>query len=140
MARRLLYPRFATHQTPRATPPRTAMPTDTMETIDRATLAHVAGGRSTSSNDQVTAMLQQITSSIKDLASSRNQTDPTQMLLMMMMMGGMGGGGGGGYAAPAVAAAGPPVINVDTSVLGRGGGGGGGGGFCRPPCGSKKSL
>jgi hypothetical protein len=111
--------------------------TDTIETIDRDALAQVAGGaRSTSrsgSDDQITAMLQQITSSIKDLASTRNQSDPTQMLLMMMMMGGMGGGGGGVVAGPAAAAS-PPVINVDTSVLSRGGGGG----FFCPPCGSKK--
>ena len=114
------------------------MPTDTIETIDREALAQVSGARS-SSNDQLTSMLQQITSSIRDLASSRNQSDPTQMLLLMMMMGGMGGGGGGGVVAAApAAAAGPPVINVDTSVLNRGGGGP----FCpplpRPPCGSKK--
>jgi hypothetical protein len=131
MARRLLYPGFATHHIPR-----TAMPTDIMETIDRDALAQVAGGRSTSrsgSDDQLMAALQQITSSIKDLAGSRNQSDPTQMLIMMMMMNGMNGGGGGGYAAPAVAAGGPPVINVDTSVLGRSGGGGGG---CFP-CGCK---
>jgi hypothetical protein len=114
------------------------MPTDTIETIDREALAQVSGARS-SSNDQLTVMLQQITSSIKDLATNRNQSDPTQMLLLMMMMGGMGGGGGGGVIAPApVAAAGPPVINVDTSVLNRGGGAPFGGCFPRPPCGSKK--
>lgn len=116
------------------------MPTDTMETIDRDALADVSGGRSTSrsgSDDQLTAMLTQITSSIKDLASNRNQSDPTQMLLLMMMMGGMGGGGGGVVAASPAAAAGPPVINVDTSVLGRGGPFSGG--SCPPPrCGSKK--
>jgi hypothetical protein len=94
------------------------MPTETIETIDPAALAQVSGG--TSSNDQLTAMLTQITSSISDLAKSRNtQSDPSQMLLMMMMMGGFGGGGGGGgyIAGPA---AGPPVVNVDTSVLGGG--------------------
>lgn len=94
-----------------------------METIDRELLADVAGGaRVTSrsgSDDQLTLMLTQITNSIKDLASNKNQSDPTQMLLLMMMMGGFGGGGGGVIAAPA-AAAGPPVINVDTSVLGGG--------------------
>lgn len=110
----------------------------TIESIDREALAQVSGGaRSTArggSDDQLTQLLTQITSSIKDLANTRNQDDPTQMLLLMMMMGGFGGGGGGGgvVAAPAAPAS-PPVINVDTSVLSRGGGG-----FCgmRPP--SKK--
>jgi hypothetical protein len=119
----------------------TTDPTETIQTIDPAQLATVAGG--TTSNDQLTTLLTQITSSIKDLAANRNQgSDPTQMMLMMMMMGGFGGGGGGGgyVAAPA---AGPPVVNVDTSVLGRSGGwfaGGGGrcgGGGCRGG-GSKK--
>jgi hypothetical protein len=96
------------------------MPTETIETIDPAALAHVSGG--TASNDQLTAMLTQITSSISDLAKShQNQTDPTMMMMMMMMMG--GGGGGGGYIAGP--AAGPPVVNVDTSVLGGGRGFGG---------------
>jgi hypothetical protein len=96
------------------------MPTETIETIDPAALAQVSGG--TSSNDQLTAMLTQITSSISDLAKSRqNQSDPTMMMMMMMMMG--GGGGGGGYIAGP--AAGPPVVNVDTSVLGGGHGFGG---------------
>jgi hypothetical protein len=117
-------------------PPET---TSFMETIDREQLALVAGGASrvtsrSGSDDQLTAMLQQITSSISALASNKNQSDPTQMLLMMMMMGGMGGGGGGAIGAPAPAA-GPPVINVDTSVLGRGGFGGGG---CCAPCGGCK--
>jgi len=107
------------------------MPTETIETIDPEALARVSGG--TSSNDQLTAMLTQITSSISDLAKSRtNQSDPTQMLLMMMMMGGLGGGGaGGGVVAAAPSVAGPPVINVDTSVVGGGRGPGrfiGGGG------------
>ena len=110
------------------------MPTDTIETIDPNELARVAGGagRVTSrsgSDDQLTLLLSQITSSISDLAKNRNQSDPTQLLLMMMMMGGMGGGGGG--AVVAAPAAGPPVVNVDTSVLGGRGGCRGGG------CGSK---
>ena len=107
------------------------MPTDpenphtgTMETIDPEMLASVAGGARVTarggSDDQLTAMLTQITSSIRDLASNRNQSDPTQMLLLMMMMGGMGGGGGGGVIAAPAAAAGPPVINIDTSVVGGG--------------------
>ena len=117
------------------------MPTDTMETIDRDALAQVAGGTRTTSrsgsDDQLQLMLQQITSSISDLANAnKNQSDPTQMLLLMMMMGGFGGGGGGVVAGPAAAVS-PPVINVDTSVLGRGGPFGGGCGG-PPPCGTKK--
>ena len=103
------------------------MPTDTIETIDTDLLAHVSGGAT--SNDQITAVLTQITSSINELAKSKNQSDPTQMLLLMMMMGGFGGGGGGG-AYVAAPAAGPPVVNVDTSVLG-------GRGCRRGGCGSK---
>jgi hypothetical protein len=115
-------------------------PTETLQTIDREDLDTACGGRSTprGGDDQLTLMLTQITNSIKDLASSRNEGDPTQMLLMMMMMGGMGGGGGGGVVAAPAAAAGPPVINVDTSVLGGGGRGIAFLGGCAPRCGSKK--
>ena len=111
------------------------MPTETLETIDPDMLARVSGGAT--SNDQLTTMLTQITSSINDLAkNNQNQSDPTMMMMMMMMMGG-GGGGGGGYIA-AGPAAGPPVVNVDTSVLGGGRGlfSGGGCGH-RGGCGSK---
>jgi len=74
-------------------------------------------------------MLTQITSSIKDLANTKNQgTDPMQLMLMMLMMGG-GGGGGGVIGAPAVAGA--PVINVSARV------GGGGGCFRRGGKGKK---
>lgn len=91
-------------------------PTETIETIDPAALARVSGG--TTSNDQLTAMLTQITSSISDLAKNNNNSgsDPTMMMMMMMMMGGMGGGGGGGAPAPAPAPAQPPVINISTTV------------------------
>ena len=95
--------------------------------IDPERLETVAGGASrtpkSGGNDDVLAALSQITSSLKDLAGSKNSgTDPMQMMLMMIMLGGFGGGGGGGYA---VAPAGAPVLNVDTSVAGGGGG-------CRP--------
>jgi hypothetical protein len=121
------------------------MPTE-LQTIDTDELSRVSGG--TSSNDQITAALTQITSSLSALSQNKNQSDPMQLMLMMMMMGGMGGGGGGGFVGGApVAAAGPPVVNVDTSVLGGGrpwgfggggGGGFGGGGFGGGGCGSKK--
>ncbi|HEY0189873.1 MAG TPA: hypothetical protein VGC42_02045 [Kofleriaceae bacterium] len=113
--------------------------TDAFESIDPAQLAQVAGG--TSSNDQLTAMLTQITSSISQMSQNKSSgMDPTMMMMMMMMMGGGGGGGGGGYVAAAPGAVGaPPVVNVDTSVLGRGGWLGGGGGACGGGgCGSKK--
>ena len=110
------------------------MPTDTLSTIDPSELSHVSGG--TTSNDQITAILSQITTSLSSLSANKNQTDPTEMMMLMMMMGGFGGGGGGVVAAGAPVAAAPPVVNVDTSVLGRGGFGLLGGG-CRGG-GSKK--
>jgi hypothetical protein len=91
-------------------------------------LVRVLGGasrvssRSSGSSDQLTTMLTQITSSIKDLASNKGQQDPMQMMMMMMMMmGGMGGGGGGGAAAAAQPPPTPPppaapVVNISTSV------------------------
>jgi len=130
VARRLLYRESITAPTTQETPMSTK---NEFEAIDPTALETVAGGAARvsgggSSNDQLTAMLTQITSSIKDLAASKNTgTDPMTMMLMMMMMGGMGGGGGGGgYAAAPFGAAGPPVINVDTGVSGGGGGGCGG--------------
>jgi hypothetical protein len=94
-------------------------PQDPFASIDPTALQQVAGGVSRGSSDQVTAMLTQITSSIKDLAGQKNNSsDPMQMMLIMLMMGGMGGGGGGVVAAPA--AGGTPVINVDSSVTGGG--------------------
>lgn len=101
--------------------------------IDPTQLEQVAGGAARGSSaggsSELTAMLTQITSSIKDLSSqnSNSGSDPMQMMLMMMMMGGMGGGGGGVVAA---APAAQPVINVDTSVAG-------GGRICMPKRGKK---
>jgi hypothetical protein len=94
---------------------------DPFMTIDPNQMSQVSGGasrvtaRSSSSNDQLTAMLTSITDSIKSLATQNQGSDPMQMMMMMMMMGGMGGGGGGGApaAAPAPAA---PVINITTTV------------------------
>jgi hypothetical protein len=74
--------------------------------------------RSSGSSDQLTTMMTQITSSIKDLATNKSGTDPTMMMMMMMMMG--GGGGGSAAAAPAMAAPPPPppqpVVNISTSI------------------------
>ena len=100
---------------------------DPFQSIDMKQLDNVQGGasrvtsRSGAGNDQLTAMLTQITSSIKDLAGQQNQgMDPMMMMMMMMMMGGGGGGGGvagGGYPAQ-VAQPQPamPVINITTDV------------------------
>ena len=96
-------------------------PKDPFQSIDLDQLTKVAGGasrvtaRSSSSNDQLTAMMTQITQSIQALAQNNNQSDPMQMM-MMMMMGGMGGGGGGAAAAPPPAAPQAPVINISTTV------------------------
>lgn len=96
-------------------------PKDPFASIDPSALEQVAGGatRTSGGNDQVAAMLTQITNSIKDLAGQKNSgSDPMQMMLIMMMMGGMGGGGGG-VVGP-VAGHATPVVNVDTSVAGGG--------------------
>ncbi len=82
-------------------------------------LAHVTGGASrvssrSGNNDQLTAMLTQVTSSIKDLAGSKQSTGMDPM--MMMMMGGMGGGGGGQQVAAAAPAAPPPQPNINVSI------------------------
>jgi hypothetical protein len=99
------------------------MQRDPFTAIDPSELSKVGGGasrvtaRSNSGNDQLTAMLTQITDSIKSLSQNNSQSDPMQMMMMMMMMGGMGGGGGGGVAAaPAPAAPPAPVINITTTV------------------------
>jgi hypothetical protein len=96
---------------------------DPFQSIDPTDLAKVGGGASrvtarSSGNDQLTAMLTQITQSIQALSQNNNQSDPMQMMMMMMMMGGMGGGGGGAVAAPPPAVAAPqaPVINITTTV------------------------
>lgn len=83
-------------------------------------LAHVTGGASrvssrSGNNDQLTAMLTQVTSSIKDLAGSKQSTGMDPMM-MMMMMGGMGGGGGGQQVAAAAPAAPPPQPNINVSI------------------------
>ena len=85
-------------------------------------LVGVQGGASrvtsrSGSNDQLTTMLTQITSSIQNLSNNKNQSDPTMMMMMMMMMGGGGGGGAAAAAPPPPPPAPPaPVINISTSV------------------------
>ena len=85
-------------------------------TLDQ--LAVVSGGAS--QNDQLMAMLTQLTQSIQ-AAATNNQSDSMPMMMMMMMM--MGGGGGHGTivapaAAPAYSAASGAAtyINVHASL------------------------
>jgi len=91
-------------------------------------LVRVLGGASrvtsrSGSNDQLTTMLTQITSSIQNLSNNKGQMDPSMMMMMLMMMGGGGGGGGGAVAAPPPAPMAPPppvptapVVNISTSI------------------------
>ena len=112
-----------------STPPMSSSPeptesAETLESIADDQLESVAGGATRVSGKgggdaELTAMLTQIGSSIKDLAASKNSSgggDTMQLMLMMLMMGGGGGGGGGGIAAAPAA----PVVNVEAV---------GGGGF-----------
>jgi hypothetical protein len=100
------------------------MPTKTnlFSSIASNDLVRIQGGasrvtsRSSGSNDQLTAMMTQITSSIKDLSANKNQQDPMQMMMMMMMMGGGGGGGGQAAAPPPPPPPAAPVVNISTSV------------------------
>ena len=95
-----------------------------LATIENADLQHVAGGASRVSarsggNEQLTTMLTQVTSSIKDLANNQNKGGMDPMMMMMMMM--MGGGGGGGAAAappPAAPPPPPPLPQVNVSIRG----------------------
>jgi hypothetical protein len=86
-------------------------------------LARVLGGasrvtsRSSSSSDQLTTMMTQITSSIKDLATNKNQgMDPMMMMVMMMMMGGSGGGAAAAPPPPPPPPPAAPVISISTNV------------------------
>jgi len=90
---------------------------DPFSSIATSDLDRVAGGasrvsaRTGGNNEQLTQMLTQITSSIKDLAGSKNSGfDP--MMMMMMMMGGGGGGGAAAAAPPPPPPAPTPAINI----------------------------
>jgi hypothetical protein len=63
--------------------------------IDPAMLESVTGGTSSDANQQLTVMLQELMSSIKDLASNQNQSGNNQFMqmlpfLMMMQQGRQG--------------------------------------------------
>jgi len=82
------------------------------QTISSASLSHVTGGKTSSTDQQLKTMLTDISSSIKDAADAKNKqgTDPTTMMMMMMMMGGGGGGGGATQVAAAPPPAAPPAV------------------------------
>src|SRR5687768_14770337 len=93
------------------------------DTIRNEDLEHVAGGASRVSsrsggNEQLTQMLTQVTSSIKDLAANQNKGGMDPMMMMMMMMMGGGGGGGAQAAAAPPPPPPPPVPQVSVSVKG----------------------
>ena len=90
------------------------------QTITHDELVTVAGGKATSQADlQLTQMLTDISSSIKEAndAKAKAASDPMQMVTMMMMLGGMGGGGGGGPAAAPPAPAQPSVEQPSPGVV-----------------------
>jgi hypothetical protein len=94
-----------------------------LSSIAPSDLLWITGGASrvtsrSGSNDQLTTMLTQVTSSIKDLAANKNSSGDMMMPMMMMMM--MGGGGGGGSAPPPPAAPppAPPTISISNRVRG----------------------
>ena len=95
---------------------------DAFASISSEDMNKVSGGaarvtaRSSGASSEITQMLTQVTSSIKDLAGQKAGVDPMMMMMMMMVMGGGGGGGGQVAAAPAPQPATPPVINISTSV------------------------
>jgi hypothetical protein len=99
----------------------TASSTASLPSIDPAMLARVSGG--TTTNDQLTQMLTQITSSLGSLSQNNNQMDPTMMMMMMMMMGGMGGGGGAAAPPPGYATGSAPTNPIYVQVTGNGNGG-----------------
>jgi hypothetical protein len=70
--------------------------TTDLQPIAPDVLENVSGGKN---DDSLTALLSQITSSLKDLGYNHGNTSNTDMMLMMMVMmgGGFGGGGGGGF-------------------------------------------
>ncbi|MBX3156049.1 MAG: hypothetical protein KF773_08615 [Deltaproteobacteria bacterium] len=91
--------------------------------IAHADLVWITGGASrvtsrSGSSDQLTQMLTQVTSSIKDLAANKNGSSDMMMPMMMMMM--MGGGGGGSAPPPPPAAPppAPPTISISNRVRG----------------------
>jgi hypothetical protein len=87
----------------------------TFQTISNDDLVTVAGGQATSQADlQLTQMLTDISSSIKEAndAKAKAASDPMQMMTMMMMLGGMGGGGATAPPPPAQPTVEQPSPNV----------------------------
>ena len=104
------------------------MPTNTecFTAITSKDLRRVQGGasrvtsRSGGGTDQLQMMLTQITSSIKDLASNKQDPMSSMLPMLMMMMGGGGGGGGQQVAAapPPPPPPAAPVVKISTNVRG----------------------
>jgi hypothetical protein len=91
---------------------------DSFSSIADTDLDRVAGGASRVSsrtgggNDQIMQTLNQVTSSIKDLAGSKQSGMDPMMMMMMMMMGGGGGGGAAAAPPPPPPPAPTPAINI----------------------------
>ena len=82
-----------------------------MKTLNTQDLSNVSGGKTDSS---VLDAVNQLSTSVKDIASSKNtQQDPTMFMMMAMMMSQRSGPT---VVAAAPAAAAGPVINVSTRV------------------------
>ena len=89
-------------------------------------LETVSGGNT--HNDQMTSLLTQITSSLKDLGYNHSNTSTSDMMMLMMVMMGTSGGGFGGFGG-----GGGGFFGVHV-----GGGWGGGYAGLPPPCGPCK--
>lgn len=96
------------------------MTTSKLPALDASSLASVTGGaarvtsRGGAASAELTTMLGQIGSSVKDLSAKKSDGGGDMSMMMMMMMM---GGGGGGSAPAAVAAPAPapaPVVNIST--------------------------
>jgi hypothetical protein len=87
-------------------------------TISPDVLEWVIGGKA-DTNAAMTAMLTQISSSLKDLGKKDTSSDSMMPMMMAMMMMGKGGGGGAQVAAaPPPPPSGPPpggLVNVEVN-------------------------
>ena len=98
------------------------MKTPSFTALDHELLMLVAGGaarvtgRAGAASPEITRMLTDVTSSIKDLAKSKSSgSDPSMMMMMVMMMGGGLGGGGGAPAAASAPSPEPPKPRITIS-------------------------
>jgi hypothetical protein len=85
---------------------------EALTSINPEALETVAGGAS--SDEQLQTALASISTSIKDIAGKKDNTNDQLMPMMFMMMAmGGGGGGGGTVVAPAPVVAGPTIVKVN---------------------------